>query len=348
MSTIRFRFCIAVGIITWYVLLGKLGHNLYRIAIPIPIEGLKYVNVYVVKEGREAFIVDTGMGDEKIFRDFLSVLKKLEIDLKKSRIFITHFHIDHFGFAKRMLEEGAEIVISRQDLERVQRLRSDYLRDEIKDFLLVSGYPYEQEEFPYIDVVDQVYSIDNLDRVSISEDGEKFSVSDYDFTCLFCPGHSPGHMVLYDKNMRILISGDTLLKDITPAVQARNLFENPLSLYLESILRIASLEITHVLPAHGNLFINARERIREIYDHHLKRLEEVISAIEAGRRTLYEISFGIRWDTDSGDFLELPFQHRIFAMGEALAHVNYLVEKKRLTLEDISPPWTFRTFGDNN
>jgi glyoxylase-like metal-dependent hydrolase (beta-lactamase superfamily II) len=48
--------------------------------------------------------------------------------------------------------------------------------------------------------------------------GEMLTVGDYNFELIWTPGHSPGHICLYDQDRQLLISGDHILPSITPNV----------------------------------------------------------------------------------------------------------------------------------
>jgi glyoxylase-like metal-dependent hydrolase (beta-lactamase superfamily II) len=76
--------------------------------------------------------------------------------------------------------------------------------------------------------------------------------------------------------MRILFSGDHLLKEITPNVSLWSEEVDVLDLYLTNLKKLTELEIKMVLPGHGKPFSKFEKRIWELERHHLERCEEIL------------------------------------------------------------------------
>ena len=70
-----------------------------------------------------------------------------------------------------------------------------------------------------------------------------------------------------------------------------------------------------------------KERIQELKHHHQKRLDEIISILEKGRKNAFQVASRMTWDIiyDSWDLF--PVTQKWFATGEAIAHLKYLEEK---------------------
>ena len=112
------------------------------------------------------------------------------------------------------------------------------------------------------------------------EDADTIERGGYRFTCVKTPGHSKGHMCLYEPDKKFLIAGDHILKDITPGIQGRVDDENPLKEYLSSLDKVYALDIDTVLPGHRALFGNCKTRIEEIKEHHHQRNREVLAILQ--------------------------------------------------------------------
>jgi glyoxylase-like metal-dependent hydrolase (beta-lactamase superfamily II) len=147
-------------------------------------------------------------------------------------------------------------------------------------------------------------------------------------------GHSPEHIALHDAAGDVLISGDMLLPRITTNVNvfATTPEEDSLARYLDSLAGWLDLpDTTLVLPSHGLPFRGARARIEFIRAHHAERLQRLLAACTA--------------PVCANDLLaclferELDAHQTMFAMGEAIAHLNHLVvtgSLDRLTTADGS------------
>jgi glyoxylase-like metal-dependent hydrolase (beta-lactamase superfamily II) len=95
---------------------------------------------------------------------------------------------------------------------------------------------------------------------------------------------------------------------------------NPLRRFLDSLDAFGHLpEETLVLPSHGLPFRGIGVRIAQLRAHHDARLGELQAALEAASAPM-----------SAADLVpvlfrrELDIQQRYFAMGEAIAHLNFL------------------------
>src|SRR5205823_6408166 len=143
----------------------------------------------------------------------------------------------------------------------------------------------------------------------------------YRFQIVWTPGHSAGHICLYEPDRRLFMSGDHILDPITPNIglHAQSM-GNPLSDYLDSLELVRELDVELVLPAHGQQFEGLRRRVDELLAHHEERLDEVRAAVADGPATAYEIASHMRWGRSGEAWQTMaPFQQRM-AVTEALAH----------------------------
>jgi glyoxylase-like metal-dependent hydrolase (beta-lactamase superfamily II) len=98
---------------------------------------------------------------------------------------------------------------------------------------------------------------------------------------------------------------------------------DPLGLFLDSLMQFHQLpDDTLVLPSHGLPFRGIKQRIAQLQEHHAQRCEELLTAIDQSvcAAELLPILFARELDT----------HQTMFAMGEAIAHLNYLTYRHRL------------------
>jgi len=162
-------------------------------------------------------------------------------------------------------------------------------------------------------------------------DGDEVRIGDYSFVCIETPGHSPGHICLYERDKKILVSGDHILIDITPNIAQWSKEGNPLKDYLASLDKVYDLDVELVLPGHRQLFTDHRKRIQELKHHHEARANEVLSILEKGEQTAYEVASQMSWDIDYKSWKQFPASQKWFATGEAIAHLAYLEQKGMIT-----------------
>jgi glyoxylase-like metal-dependent hydrolase (beta-lactamase superfamily II) len=155
-------------------------------------------------------------------------------------------------------------------------------------------------------------------------------IGSYRFTCVLTPGHTAGHMCLYEPSHRILIAGDHLLIDITPNIQCWSDKQNPLDRYLASLDRVRQLDVALVLPGHRRLFSDHRRRVDELKQHHADRAAEAFTILANGPQNAYTVASQMTWDIRCDSWDEFPVAQRWFATGEAISHLRFLEEQGRI------------------
>ena len=79
--------------------------------------------------------------------------------------------------------------------------------------------------------------------------GSTVSTKNFSFEVLHTPGHTPGSICLYEKEKKILISGDTLFDN---AVGRTDLPGGDRAQLVESLRRLSQLQVEYLLPGHGS------------------------------------------------------------------------------------------------
>jgi glyoxylase-like metal-dependent hydrolase (beta-lactamase superfamily II) len=141
-------------------------------------------------------------------------------------------------------------------------------------------------------------------------------------------GHAEGHQCLGSAARKILISGDQVLPTISSNVSfnGRGQDRNPLNSYLESLERLGDLDAqTLVLPSHGRPFFGLQARAADLIAHHREHLAAMEKACSEPKTAfdLVPVLFKRR----------LIGSHWMFAMGETIAHAEYLALGGKLNRE---------------
>jgi glyoxylase-like metal-dependent hydrolase (beta-lactamase superfamily II) len=207
--------------------------------------------------------------------------------------------------------------------------------EEFFSFYIAHGFPEEELKNAMKNHPGYRYSPRRKIDFTVVREGDSIGIGDYEFTCIETPGHSPGHVCLYEKKKKILISGDHILFDITPNITYWPELNNSLKAYLESLEKVSTLNVALVLPGHRNTWNEHKRRIRELQNHHRERLTEALMAVEKGAETAWEVAPQITWDIAFKSWEQFPAVQKWFALGETIAHLNYLEgeEKIRRTSE---------------
>ncbi|MDY6917029.1 MAG: MBL fold metallo-hydrolase [Chloroflexota bacterium] len=304
--------------------------NLYRAEIPLPGNPLKAVNSYVVRGDGRFLIVDTGMNREECVSAMDSALAELGVDLAKTDFFVTHLHADHLGLVSSLVSETSKVFFSERESSYMSAPKGDGFGDTAALYRL-NGFPEDELERAVGSHPGHLYGPKRPITFSTLKDGDSIDIGEFSFTCIETPGHTPGHMCLYEPNKRILMSGDHILLDITPNICFWPGMDDALEAYLSSLDRVYPMDVALVLPGHRTIWNDHRQRIEELHAHHQVRLNEVLFALEEGDMTAYEIAPHVSWDLSYKSWDLFPPAQKWFATGEVIAHIIYLQRKEMVS-----------------
>lgn len=313
-------------------MVDEVAPNIYRIELPLPKNPLRALNSYLIKNGERNLIIDTGMNREECLDAMTSGLKEMKVDLNKTDFFITHMHADHSGLASTLATATSKVYASQADAEIINSWGISVFQEQA-NFATRNGFPEDDVQWAIKNHPGFKYSSKHYIPFSIVRDGDRVEAGDYSFRCVFTPGHTPGHMCLYDPDKKLFISGDHILFDITPNISLFYEKDNPLDEYLKSLDKVNQLEVKLALPGHRNSFTAFRQRIEELKVHHQTRANEVLSILQGGSQNAFTIASQMTWDMDYKFFHQFPVPQKWFAIGEALSHLKYLEVRGKVQRE---------------
>jgi len=307
----------------------EISRNLYKVEIPLPGSPLKSINSYMIKSPERNLIIDTGMNRTACREAMHKGLSELDIDLAKTDFFITHLHADHFGLVGGLVTKNSKVYFNKPDADIIYRSHWD----EMFEAAGRHGFPREVLEAALQNHPGRKYASELTFELTLLEDGDIVEIGDYRLRCVQTPGHTKGHMCLYEPDKKFLFSGDHILIDITPHIQAWSDDDNPLKEYLESLDKVSMLDIALTLPGHRRHIEDSTERIQELKEHHKHRADEVLAILEKGPQSAYQIASKMTWDINSPTWEEFPIMQQWFASGEAIAHIRYLEDEGKIFRE---------------
>jgi glyoxylase-like metal-dependent hydrolase (beta-lactamase superfamily II) len=319
-----------------------LGAGVYRIPLPLPMDGLKAVNVYAITDPGGVDLIDAGIALVPARERLTGALRQIGYELGDIRnFFVTHIHIDHYSLAVELRrtfhnvislgeDERANLIATREMLNGGgQRFFGlDNLRKQGALELAASLSAADRRPPAVVDWEDP-------DRWLA--DGTDLDLRTRTLRAVHTPGHTRGHLVFHDAAHEIMFAGDHVLPYITPSIG----FEaavNRMALrdYLSSLARTLALPDARLLPAHGPVTSSTHDRVNELLAHHDTRLAETLSAVRAGYATPYEVAKAIKWTRHQRPFSDLDLFGKIQAVNETAAHLEVLVVRGQLTRE-VSP-----------
>jgi glyoxylase-like metal-dependent hydrolase (beta-lactamase superfamily II) len=307
--------------------------GLYQLKVPIPNNPLGWVLPYLIPGDDGYTLVDSGWNTPEAFDALESQLHELNLTFDNiKQLLVTHVHPDHYGLAGRIKEVcGARVIVHQRerDFIRSRYREPEQLLERMRQWLNEHGVPKaEIEELGSAAMAVRGFVVP-VEPDEVLWGGETIDFGFYRFEVVWTPGHSPGHICFYERTQRVILTGDHVLPSITPNVSLHpQQMGNPLGDYLASLQRLEPFEVDDVLPAHEHSFKGLAERVRGIIEHHHERLDEMLTVIGDKRVTGYEVADGVVWTI--GRLQDFQPWMRRAALGETLAHLEYMVQEGRL------------------
>ena len=265
-------------------------------------------------------------------------MTELGIDRNKTDFLITHFHADHFGLLHRLITPDSKIYFNRPEAELMESWEG---WEPMLEAARVNGFPAQELRHALESHPGFKHGSLWAPGIKVLHDNEEITAGEYSLRCIATPGHTLGHICLYEPENKIFISGDHVLGDITPNIQSweGEEDENLLKDYLNSLDKVYNLEVNLVVPGHRSLFTDLKKRIDELKAHHKDRLNEVLTILSQKACNAYETASQMTWEIRAESWEAFPIAQKWFATGEAIAHLQYLKQankiKKRINKDMI-------------
>jgi glyoxylase-like metal-dependent hydrolase (beta-lactamase superfamily II) len=308
----------------------EVAPGVFWLRMPLPFQ-LDHINLWLLRDGDGWTIVDTGFPADAVRAAWTTLLEALDGPVK--RLIVTHFHPDHLGLAAwLMAQTGAPLWMTSGEFLTAHVVWNEigghgarFMVEQFRQHGLDAERlaKFEQRGSGYRKAVPALPEYYNRLKAgdAVAVDGQKWQI-------IIGHGHAPEHMALYCAELGVLISGDMLLPRISTNVSvfAATPDADALGWFLDSLGELAAgmPEGTLVLPSHGLPFTGVGARVRALCAHHEERLQALEVACEDAPKSAAEL-------------LETLFQRALdthqtmFAMGEAIAHLNHLQQAGRLS-----------------
>jgi glyoxylase-like metal-dependent hydrolase (beta-lactamase superfamily II) len=278
--------------------LAALG--VHRIPVPVPFpEAGGPANVYVIEEeGGGVALFDAGIGT-KDGRDALHAgFERLHLSLGDvRRIFVSHGHIDHYGYARAAQEaSGAPVYAHARDHDKLTgRDRTQQRLSRYADYLVRLGAPVHLLDHVKVHWQDAHRMARPLEQVEPLVAGSILRFKRFSAEVLHLPGHTPGLVCLWAAQPRVLFSDDHLLERVSPNPlldlegQAEPTHK-ALVAYLDSAGRARALPAELIAPGHAEPFSGHAAIIDRLLGFYERRQERILELLLTGPRTPGELA----------------------------------------------------------
>ena len=340
--------------------------GLHQVKTPMPSPALPYVLPYILECDDGVALFDAGFGTPEATAAMTAELKLLGYEPKDiRRIMISHAHPDHYGMTRWIKEQSpdCEVVMLEREWQWVvdRWLDNDAWTRLSDDWLVRHGMPVtEIEEAHRLGALAPTSApvtgaragavtataarpaatpsrpmADHVEPDVKLQDGDVYEFDRWSLQAVWTPGHTPGHLCMYEQNHRLMFTGDHVLPYISPNVSlhADQEGSSPLRDFRDSLRKVAAFDVALALPAHEFTIPDLSARCEVLLHHHDARLDEVSEAIGGdGPASARDISTRVAWNT--GPFDDFNLFMKRSALGETLSHLQLLYDEERVRRHD--------------
>lgn len=299
----------------------QLRPGLHRIPAPL---GDRFVALYLLEGPDGILLWDTGIASS-ITETLLPYLRANGIDLERLRWAIdSHCDFDHTGGNAALkaaaphveLFAGAADVPMATDLQRL-------IDERYGEFRSLDGFDDPPETTAYIRHVAQL-----VDGVRPLQGGETFDLGDRIVEVLHTPGHSDGHLSLWDAQRSALLIADATLGDTVPTAEGVPAFPptyRDTDPYLASIRTFRRLDPHLLLTAHYPVYEGAAvAEFLDLSERYVRVLDEALANAlgDGADHTTLELIHRIApdvgpWSPAAAEYLIFPVSGNLERMQRA-------------------------------
>ncbi len=323
------------------------AEGVHRIPLPLPQDGLRAVNVYVLSTPDGLVLVDGGWAVPQAREALVRGLAALGAGLGDIRSFlVTHMHRDHYTHAVVLRREtGASVGLGRREKPtldlvsdpayvpsagHVARLRR------LGAAALAAATQAAPDALP-IDLAEWAPPDRWLEPGDLPLPGGRV------LEAVETPGHTTGHLVFHDLAAGLLFAGDHVLPTITPSIGFEPVLSaDPLGAFLHSLALVRARPDARLLPAHGGVTDSVHARVDELVAHHGRRLDDTAAAAAGTGDCAAVVAGRLRWTRRERTLDELDLFNQTLATFETAAHLDLLVAQGRLSREDVDGVLRYR------
>lgn len=317
------------------------GSSIKRLSVPTPFP-VGPVNLYLIP-GEPLTLVDAGPLTSEAWEGLRAGLAEHGAAVSDIRqVVVTHPHEDHCGQVARVAEAGGAEVVAHPLARSFFEHYEEYWRARQENFqplLETMGVPDDLLAL----AAKANRRLAGFGRaVAVGRcpaEGESVRTGAGEFTVIHTPGHSRASLSLWRREDGLLVGGDTLLKEISsnalmePVTNGDGEYRS-LTTYLATLRRLEGMDLSVILPGHGEAIFDHRRVIRSRLAFHEVRKKAIMELIDGSAATVFQLCRGLFPGLGPGGLF--------LGLSEVFGHLQVLEDEGRVVRENDGRALTFR------
>jgi len=310
--------------------------GIHRMAIPTPF-AVGSVNSYLLM-GEPLTLVDTGPNSGTSLDHLERGLAEQGVRIEHLELIVlTHQHMDHEGLLEILARRsGAKVAAFAPLGPWLADYRASAKGDDAyaQDTMRRHGLPDDINMMLGL-LTAGLHTYGSRGTVTLPlDDGDELTMGSRQFSVHHRPGHSPSDLVFWDAASGVLLGGDHLLPRISSnALVSRPLDgrtdgprPTPLIDYARSLRATRALDISAILPGHGEVIVDHAELIDARLRDQGRRARKILSLLSERPLTAHEIALEM-WG-------EIALTQAYLTLSEVLGHLDMLLADGTVTETD--------------
>jgi glyoxylase-like metal-dependent hydrolase (beta-lactamase superfamily II) len=249
-------------------------------------------NIFVIPDESGFSLIDVGCGGIPGLEHLVSGLSHWGLKLQHLHtVILSHAHPDHMGALGWILEKKrSKVRIHHLEVESAlvpANLEKTFDIPLAKKFWASFEPSDDFQEYDLLKFFeDSGCAMSAAGQIEKISGGDTLALGNFAFEVLHTPGHSPGHISLFERNRRILLPGDLVGKG--PAWYTPS--SGGVIAYLDSLVKLEALNADIVLPAHGQIIETPSAAIQKIRQKLLQRESLIRVMLNDGAKSAIQLT----------------------------------------------------------
>ena len=241
-------------------------------------------SLLAIRDRKGFSCVEIGGGGDENIRQTLQLFDREGLAISDLHtVIISHTHADHMGAIGRFRQLRPGLAVVDHDLD-APYLRDNGLLEKAFDADLVAER-FPGTRFSILDFYASFCPISQTEPDRTVVEGDRIECGDYAFEVLHTPGHHPGHISLYERQLGLLFVGDMVGLELPFYTPSSGGVEG----YVESLMKYLRLDLKLILPSHGDPVDRPREAVESALAKVGRREQRLLEALRRGPRTFHEL-----------------------------------------------------------